>query len=124
MRISWNVPASRATLAAALEGLVATNYTLMRKRRLPGIYSGRVRYQREPAGREQWQTAPEVLRAGVGDCEDLAAWRAAELRMLGIPARAEVVRTGPKKFHAVVMYPDGRMEDPSLRLGMGRKKRQ
>jgi hypothetical protein len=38
--------------------------------------------------------------------------------MLGIPARATAVRTGPKTFHAVVLLPDGTYEDPSKRLGM------
>lgn len=119
MLVSWNIPASRATLSAALEGLVACNYAILAKsKRCPGIYSAGVVYKRERKGREQWQTAPEVLRAGFGDCEDLAAWRAAELRVAGIPARAVVIRTGPKMFHAVVRYPDGHIEDPSKRLGM------
>jgi len=119
MRVSFNVPASRATLTAALEGLTATNYCLLlRSKRAPGLYSSGVRYRREPRGREHWQTAPEVLRAGHGDCEDLAAYRAAELRVAGIPARAAVIRTGPRMYHAVVMHPDGSIEDPSKRLGM------
>lgn len=119
MKIGFDIPASRATLAAALEGLTATNYCLLaRSRKAPALYASGVRYQREPRGREQWQTAPQVLRAGFGDCEDLAAWRAAELRIQGIPAKATVIRTGPKMFHAVVQHPDGSIEDPSRRLGM------
>lgn len=119
MKVSFNIPASRATLAAALEGLTATNYCLLVKsKRAPSLYGSGVRYRREPRGREHWQTVPEVLRAGYGDCEDLAAYRAAELRVAGIPARADVIRTGPKTFHAVVMYPDGSIEDPSRKLGM------
>lgn len=124
MKISFNIPASRATLAAALEGLTGTNFVLLsRAKRVPGIYMSGVRYQREPRGREVWQTFDQIIRAGVGDCEDLAAWRAAELRMAGIPARAVAVRTGPKMFHAVVRYPDGRIEDPSAKLGMRKPRR-
>ena len=82
------------------------------------LYVSGVRYQAEPPGKEDWLTAPQVLRAGFGDCEDLAGWRAAEYRVMGIPARAVAIRTGPKMFHAVVQLPDGSYEDPSKRLGM------
>lgn len=119
MRVQFRVPASRATLTAALEGLTAVNYCLLAKSaKVPSLYGSGVRYRREPKGTEHWQTAPEVLSRGYGDCEDLAAWRAAELRVAGIPAQAYVLRTGPKLFHAVVRYPDGRIEDPSKKLGM------
>lgn len=85
----------------------------------PSLYGAGVRYRREPLrgparAREHWQTIPEVLTAGYGDCEDLATWRAAELPgARAVPVR---VRSG---WHIVVLLPDGSVEDPSRRLGMG-----
>jgi hypothetical protein len=58
------------------------------------------------------------MRRGGGDCEDLATWRAAELRAVGEPARVIVYRSAPSVLHAVVRRGDGRIEDPSRRLGM------
>jgi len=119
MKVSLNVPANKATLTAALSGLVAANRVLLRRnRRAPGLYASGVRYKAEPKGKEKWQTIPQVIAAGCGDCEDLASWRAAELQEMGIGARAEVIRTGPKMYHAIVRLPNGRIEDPSLKLGM------
>jgi predicted transglutaminase-like cysteine proteinase len=62
--------------------------------------------------------ADEAYKIGHADCEDLAAWRAAELRRAGVAAMAVAKRSGKKKFHAVVVFPDGTYEDPSRRLGM------
>ena len=123
MKVSFDIPASRAALAAALEGLVATNYLILGSGNFPSIYRSGVVYRPELAGVEEWRTVPQVIRAGWGDCEDLASWRAAELRIAGVPAQAAVVRTGPRRFHAVVRYPDGQIEDPSRRLGMLKGKR-
>lgn len=95
---------------------------LRRHPETPALYESGVRYQREERGAEDWQTIPQVLRARSGDCEDLATWRAAELRVRhGIKAKA--VAYGRRKpdhvlFHIVVRYPDGHYEDPSRRLGM------
>ena len=44
------------------------------------LYQSGVRYAREPIGSEVWQTALETQQLGKGDCEDLVAWRVAELR--------------------------------------------
>jgi len=119
MKVSFDVPASKATLTAALKGLTAVDVVLLRRKpNCPKLYASGVRYRAEPPGRERWLTIPRVLRAGVGDCEDLAAWRAAELQVAGVAAQAIVIRSGPRKFHAVVRWPDGRIEDPSKKLGM------
>ena len=123
LRVGFSLPASRAMISAALEGLTAANYVLLRSKHLPPLYRSGVRYRREQPGKEDWLTADQVLAKGYGDCEDLAAWRAAELRLNGIPARAVIRRTGAKKFHALVRWPDGSTEDPSRMLGMGKKKR-
>lgn len=125
MKVSFNVPASRATLTAALEGLVAVNVIyLERHPRTPKLYASGVRYRREPRGQEIWLTIPQVLRAGFADCEDLAAFRAAECIVAGIPARAEVIRTGPRTFHAIVRLPGGQTLDPSVKLGMEKPRKR
>lgn len=91
---------------------------------LPRLYAGSIRYQREPLGQERWRSARHVAAAGLGDCEDLAAYRVAELRELeGEPgARVVLVRRGPHLLHAVVRRADGSTEDPSRRLGMKTKR--
>lgn len=125
MRISLNIPASKATLTAALKGLTAVNVVyLTRNRNTPTLYKSGVRYRREPRGRENWLTIPQGLRARVLDCEDLSAWRAAELQCLGIDAQAVVIRSGPKTFHALVRLPDGSYEDPSVKLGMKKRRKR
>lgn len=127
------VPASRTTLTSALEGLTALNATLLQRHPLPPLYQSGVRYRVEQPVRiggypvEDWANAHDTFAKGHGDCEDLACWRAAELRLDGIPARAVAIRTGPRMYHAVVLHPDGNIEDPSRRLGMkvpSRRRRQ
>ncbi len=115
-----------AAVEAAASGLVNLNLALMRRareqgRQAPPLYKAGVRYRREPPGQETWDSWDRVLRRGYGDCEDLAAWRAAELRFHGIDpkARVAIIRTGPKLMHAVVRRGNGQLEDPSRRLGMG-----
>lgn len=85
------------------------------------LYAAGVRYDRNDPG-ERWQTPSETAARGAGDCEDLASWRCAELRLGGESCRVRVVRTGPRVLHAVVERQDGRIEDPSRRLGMGRER--
>jgi transglutaminase-like putative cysteine protease len=89
---------------------------------IPPLYGGKIRYLREQPGHEDWQTALETARLGTGDCEDLAAYRVAELRGQGVPAEAVVTWINPHLRHVTVRYslPDGRVmhEDPSKRLGM------
>jgi hypothetical protein len=123
MKVTLNVPASRALLGAASQGLVAINREVLRQTELPRLYDSGVRYEPEKRHRERWQNALEVFGAGKGDCEDLAAWRVAELQLRGEPAAVKVVRTGPRRFHAIVRRGDGSYEDPSKVLGMGRKGR-
>lgn len=121
--MSINVPANRVAMMALLEGLTALNYVFLSRFDVPPLYKSGVRYRREQPGREQWLTIPEVLDEGFGDCEDLAAWRAAEIRLKGLPAFVRVVRSGRRSFHAIVQRPDGTIEDPSKVLGMKPRKR-
>jgi hypothetical protein len=106
--------------------------------RTPSLYESGVVYEREPPGREDWQDILTTLRRGGGDCEDLATWRAADLLMRGIPARAfgrprpmlipgacsngDIACQGEPQmgtlWHILVRLPNGVVEDPSLKLGM------
>lgn len=86
----------------------------------PRIYTSGVRYAPEAREvREEFCTAPATLAAGVGDCDDLAPWRSAELVVReGVDAWPVIVRVGPSTWHVVVQTADGRTLDPSRRLGM------
>jgi len=133
----------------------------------PPLYRAGVHYERE-RGTEEWLDIPHVLEAASGkpayppgawgDCEDLAAWRTAELRELpwhleGMGLDGEPMVADPRfmafyrkyggrfrripggikakpfakwrrrpdgsyAYHALTLLPDGRLEDPSLVLGM------
>lgn len=90
--------------------------------RVPPLYASGVRYRREQhatlPGVERVQSPEETHAMGAGDCDDLAPWRAAELQVAGEHARALVVHSPNIGYHVVVRREDGRIEDPSARLGM------
>jgi hypothetical protein len=127
-------PRFSATSIGELEGLVfglaAQSYAQMRDaklgvggRPLPPLYGGSIRYKREPIRRENWQGAQETAELGYGDCEDLAAYRVAELRAKGIKAFPVVSQVSPTLRHVTIRYLDPKTnqwvpEDPSKRLGM------
>ena len=112
-----------------LEGLIMANVAyLLDNPNTPPLYSAGVRYEVEPEGRDEWQDIPDTLMRRTGDCEDLACWRVAELRVKGgepeatthisvstIPAQSGTLQT---VYHITVRRADGRIEDPSRRLGM------
>ena len=113
-------------LVAALALLTVINVLQLRWYKLPPLYESGVRYRQEqekqcwhpiPGGCEDWLSVAELYRQRVGDCEDLAAARAAELILLGERARAIPKRTRAG-WHIVVRRGDGSIEDPSARLGM------
>lgn len=106
-------------IAGALEALTRINVGQLRGGMAwPGIYASGARYAREtPGDVERWQSIRDLASSGAGDCEDLACARAAEIRVSGRKARAIVVRV-PSGYHAVVQHWNGRIEDPSARLGM------
>lgn len=117
--LQLTLPLGARYIEAALEGLTSINAVMLRERGLPDVYESGVRYRRETAGRERWQNAAECLALGYGDCEDLACWRAAWLRVHEAePARAIPVPGGPRTIHIVVQRADGSIEDPSADLGM------
>lgn len=107
-------------LTAVARGLVAlARLDLLERPREP-LYElarrGLVVYRREPPPRERWLCPSLVMGEGWGDCEDLAAWRAAELRLAGQKARVWVRPSGKSLFHAVVVLENGEVEDPSAEV--------
>jgi hypothetical protein len=117
------VAADQAHLRVALAGLTAMNRALMKLFGAPPLYGSGVVYR--PEKPDEWETYDILLRRGYGDCEDLSSWRAAELQEQGVDAVADVYPTRrPGRWHAIVVFPDGRIEDPSLKLGMARYARR
>jgi hypothetical protein len=128
-----------ATLAIGfLNGIIANNQATIREfrrrgRPLPTLYESGVVYMREP-----WQDFEEfadvltVLRRGWGDCDDLVAWKVAELREDGFFATPRIYwRPKSSTMHAQLRHPPrcmcpmcrgrfekGKIEDPSRLLGM------
>lgn len=119
------------TVVDLLNGLVRHNEACLRRAPRPLLYDSHVVYRQEPPGAEDMIDVDAVLAAGWGDCEDLAAWRAAELRVRGRPAwdgqpgqvQANLFLRdfNGHDYHAVVeVLVDGQriVEDPSALLGM------
>jgi len=114
-------------LEAAIEALTALDRVYLRSH--PGtlpIYESGAVYLRDAEDRDQgrpraelWLTVPDVMRAGGADCKCLVAWRLAELRERGEDARPVIVRVSQSLWHVQLRREDGRIEDPSKRLGMG-----
>lgn len=116
-------------IEALLEALTASNcYYLVGNPQTPLLYESGVRYEEEPPGRDEWQDIPDTIVRRAGDCEDLAAWRMAELR---VRFRDDVTRfritvddlpdqSGKlvTTYHITLLRPGKNIEDPSRRLGM------
>lgn len=87
---------------------------------IPPLYETGVVYRPEKG--EIFRDVYHILEDGCGDCDCLSSWRVAELRIAGVNAhsyikwRKEIDRW---VYHALVWLPGGRIEDPSLALGMG-----
>lgn len=126
LHVRVDVPPIPEALEALAEGLVRLNMVLMayaedRGVPIPELYESGVVYRREPEGREWWETASDMLQVAKdrsGDCEDLAAYRAAELRLYDgeDDAHVAIIRTSRGSFHCIVIREDGSEEDPSLTL--------
>lgn len=140
-----------APLQIALEGLAQIDewhirHSLRRAEKglsddvVPPLYTSGILYEEELPGHEDWYDVLAALRIRRHvDCEDLAAWRSAELRAVGIDvepvikwqwiAREQMIAQGypasklPDRgvwlVHCCVRWPDGTIEDPSKILGMG-----
>ena len=118
-----------AVMQNLLEGLTLANVAyLLSQPHTPDLYASGVRYLEEESGVDEWQDIPDTLARRTGDCEDLACWRVAELRVrYGEPlaTRGISVDDIPDKagilvvtYHITVVHQDGAKEDPSRRLGM------
>jgi hypothetical protein len=120
---SLDPPSREAVLRLMMEALVAANVAYLNEHPdTPRLYESGVRYEAEPDDEDDWNDIPATLALGVGDCEDLAAWRIAELRIAGEPrasSRVMVWQIGPRvTYHVAVRRGDGQVEDPSRELGM------
>lgn len=124
---------SEKALQAGVEGLMLQDMAWLDVHpETPDLYQSGVIYKpelhREINGRtteygEDWQTIPYVLYYGYGDCEDLGAWRAAELNqkyhIRALPdVKVRQLDNGRWRAHVRVRWPDGTIEDPSAKLGM------
>ena len=77
-----------------------------------------LRYGPEARGySDQYLSAEPLLHAGYGDCTEFSAYRVAQLRIAGRPARVVIV-DGGGDLHAIVGREGDRLEDPSLLVGM------
>lgn len=111
---------TEAEIGAALWGMLAINERLIRPD-WPSVYGIGTHYQREQPGVEKWVTA-SYMRAHPTegfDCEDLASYQAAWLRVTGQDPGARIaLRRSSVGWHVVVARSNGTIEDPSARLGM------
>lgn len=122
LHVRIDVPPFPAAIEAVAEGLVRLNMVLFEFAEdkgvsVPELYESGIVYRREKPGNEWWESALDALGVVTmksGDCEDLASYRAAELRYFeGEPARVVILTTPRGSFHAVVRREDGTIEDPS-----------
>ena len=126
MRVKIAIPephVSKPVLDAGLEAVTRLDEQMIAAGEVPSFERGLrygVKWRPEPKGDEHFDSADRVLARRMGDCDDLAPWHAASLRVSGEDpgARAVVRRSGPKRWHAVVLRSDGSIDDPSLRAGM------
>lgn len=136
LHVRIEVPPHKRALEAVADGLVQLNEWYLDHAQdqgieLPPLYESGIVYRREPKGREWWESAADALSVTSGrsgDCEDLAAFRAAELRVYEDDfAHVKVIRTSRGTFHAIVEHEDGTLEDPSrilVNLERARKARR
>lgn len=114
-----------ADLQAALDAVTAIDMHQLATMRIPPLYESGVYWRDEtclakniPETCERFLTAAQCLKEGAGDCDDLAPWRAAELLLQGVRARAIPQRVDGRNWHVVVQLPRGGVECPSTILGM------
>jgi hypothetical protein len=118
----------------ALQTLVSINIWQLRQKNYPLLYKSGIFYRTKPPAVE-WHDIPTLLRWGFGDCKDLVAYRIAELKhyyridckpcikwkfieMPMIDERGLKYYQTVLLIHVMVLWPDGRIEDPSAILGM------
>lgn len=132
MRLNIAVPEHHVTkpvLDSALESVTRLNEQMIRNGQLPllsdALRQNLFRWKPEPKGSgEHFDHGQKVLARGWGDCDDLAPWHAASLRVTqgDRGAKAVVRRSGPKMWHAIVNRSNGEVDDPSRWAGMGQER--
>jgi hypothetical protein len=128
--------AARCPLVLSLlQALVQINLAYLAHTRAPPLYRSGViyRFQCHPdvantGGQcppDAWQDIPRTLELGAGSCNDLAAWRVAELvnsrsdPHAGIYVRAKEAPGFGTIYHVIVKRNGGQFfEDPARILGM------
>lgn len=100
---------------------------------IPLILKSGVRYEYTPMvktpdgrivpARDRWQDVPTTYERKLGNCKEIATWRAAEQRRAGIAVRCKILhRIDPQTqrniYHVVDEYPNGQIEDLCPQLGM------
>ncbi len=116
--------------ALSLATAVALREMRKHRGRIPPLYSSGVRYRRDvckapgvDGACERFLSPLQLLKERFGDCDDLAPYLAAQRILEGDKkARAVAVPSPGIGYHVIVRRGDGRTEDPSRRLGMGRKR--
>jgi hypothetical protein len=132
MRVIADIPSDGASgelvmgAARAIELVVGINLLIMKRLRVPSLYTTDVVYRLEPPGPEEIANCLQVLGKAPrvnnipgpwGDCDDLVAYRVAELRFRGEKAVPRIVwRKDTHLYHAQVRRGDGSIEDPSMHM--------
>ena len=121
-----SLPAAQCILAM-VRGLVEVNRIYLAHHPLtPPLAASGVRYRRQTVGKDRWIDIPRILQTKEGSCEDLVAWRVAELDRIGEIAKPviavhDLVQPNGDPFvlyHVVCRRADGTLEDPSKQQGM------
>lgn len=130
----------KAQLEYYLNGLAQANRLIMRRDRIPPIYAAGIPYKVEPwaADYQSLSTCREAIDRGWMECKAASAWLLAQYReaqpseelarrfdifvdwkeratdplQRGLAPLGGVVRV----YHARVLLPNGRIEDPTTRL--------
>lgn len=117
---------SLATLIAMRE--IKTN------RHIPRLYDtkAKIKWKRDvcrapnvPGACERFLSPLQVLaEGGIVDCDDAGPWRAAELRLAGDKDARAKSKPSNVGYHVIVVHGDGTVEDPSKKLGMGKRRKR
>jgi hypothetical protein len=123
-----NTLSDARVLRALLGVLVMADQVYLRDHAVTSLYRSGVVYGRTKV----WESVPDVIVRGLGDCKSLATWRVAELKKEGYQAtfvfRWAIRKDGGKDFHILVETDRPTSfstkvppfyEDPSRKLGMG-----
>jgi hypothetical protein len=129
MRITATIPDHGALVTAIMEGFVQAAMLEIAAGVVPPFPSNtNVKFVPEPDGQEEWMLPHAVVKAGGGDCEDLAFWHCGGLRVTGEDPNAQcvLVQTGKQRLHCIVQLSDGSTHDPSeiAKLNARRRKPQ